>query len=131
MMSDLRSCRVLVTPTSYAKDDPRLRTELETAVGQVIYNPTGRPLSAAELADLLPGCHGYIAGLDRVHRTALGAADRLRVIDRYGAGVDRVSLEGKVIATPHTDGATNAMGWGALRDCLAVLRGQEPAHRVV
>jgi phosphoglycerate dehydrogenase-like enzyme len=41
----------------------------------------------------------------------------------------------QVIATPHmgahTDGATNAMGWGALRDCLAVLRGEEPIHRVV
>jgi D-3-phosphoglycerate dehydrogenase len=41
----------------------------------------------------------------------------------------------QVIATPHmgahTDGATNAMGWGALNDCLAVLRGEEPAHRVV
>lgn len=31
----------------------------------------------------------------------------------------------------HTDGATNAMGWGALEACLAVLRGEEPLHRVV
>jgi D-3-phosphoglycerate dehydrogenase len=41
----------------------------------------------------------------------------------------------EVIATPHvgahTDGAANAMGWAALHDCLAVLRGGEPKHRVV
>lgn len=41
----------------------------------------------------------------------------------------------KVIATPHmgahTDGAANAMGEMALRDCLAVLSGQEPQHRVI
>jgi D-3-phosphoglycerate dehydrogenase len=41
----------------------------------------------------------------------------------------------QVIATPHigahTDGAMNQMGWMALQDCLAVLRGEEPAHRVV
>jgi D-3-phosphoglycerate dehydrogenase len=41
----------------------------------------------------------------------------------------------QVIATPHmgahTDAATNAMGWSALNDCLAVLRGEQPAHRVV
>jgi phosphoglycerate dehydrogenase-like enzyme len=39
-----------------------------------------------------------------------------------------------LILTPHigahTDGAANAMGWGALHDCLAVLRGEEPQHRV-
>ena len=39
-----------------------------------------------------------------------------------------------VIVTPHTgahtDGATNAMGRGALNDCLAVLRGEAPAHPV-
>jgi phosphoglycerate dehydrogenase-like enzyme len=41
----------------------------------------------------------------------------------------------QVLATPHcgahTDDATNAMGWMALRDCLAVLAGRAPAHRVV
>jgi phosphoglycerate dehydrogenase-like enzyme len=40
-----------------------------------------------------------------------------------------------VLITPHsgaqTDGATNAMGWGALTDCLAVLSGEEPQNRVV
>jgi D-3-phosphoglycerate dehydrogenase len=109
-MLDLRSCRVLVTPTSYAKDDPRLRTELEAAVGEVIYNPTGRPLSSNELVDLLPGCHGYIAGLDMVDRTALKAANQLRVIARYGAGVDRVDMEAakeKGIIVTNTPGANS------------------------
>jgi D-3-phosphoglycerate dehydrogenase len=40
----------------------------------------------------------------------------------------------QVIATPHlasqTDSATNRMGWMALQDCLAVLRGEAPAYRV-
>ncbi|HEX9013702.1 MAG TPA: NAD(P)-dependent oxidoreductase, partial [Anaerolineaceae bacterium] len=40
----------------------------------------------------------------------------------------------QVIATPHlgaqTDGATNTMGWMAFNDCLAVLRGEAPAHPV-
>jgi D-3-phosphoglycerate dehydrogenase len=110
MMLDLRSCRVLVTPTSYARDDPRLRTELEAAVGEVIYNSSGRPLSPAELVELLPGCHGYIAGLDTVNHTALEAADQLRVIARYGAGVDRVDLEaarGKGIIVTNTPGANS------------------------
>jgi len=40
----------------------------------------------------------------------------------------------QVIATPHlgaqTDGAINTMGWMAFKDCLAVLRGEPPAHMV-
>ncbi len=89
---DLKSCRVLVTPTSYGRSDPRLRAELEAAVGEVIYNTTGRPLTSEELRVLLPGCDGYIAGLDVIDRAALEAADRLKIIARYGVGVDNVDL---------------------------------------
>lgn len=90
---DLKSCRVLVTPTSYAQSDPRLRTELEEAVGQVIYNERGRAFSSQELQELLPGCDGFIAGLDQIDRAALAAADRLKVIARYGVGIDNVDLQ--------------------------------------
>ena len=83
---------MLVTSTSYGKSDPQLRTELEAAVGEVIYNPVGRPLSSLELQALLPGCDGYIAGLDRIDRAALERADSLKVIARCGVGVDRVDL---------------------------------------
>jgi D-3-phosphoglycerate dehydrogenase len=48
---------------------------------------------ANELRELLPGCHGYIAGVDTIDRAALEAADQLRVIARYGVGVDRIDLE--------------------------------------
>jgi D-3-phosphoglycerate dehydrogenase len=41
----------------------------------------------------------------------------------------------QVIVTPHmgahSDSATNAMGWMALGECLAVLQGQNPKYRVV
>jgi D-3-phosphoglycerate dehydrogenase len=92
-MSDLKNCRILVTPTSYGKHDPALRTSLETVVGEVIYNPYGRPLTSAEVRNLLPGIDGYIAGLDVIDRAALAAADRLKVIARYGVGVDQVDVE--------------------------------------
>ncbi len=92
-MKDLKRCRVLVTPASYGKDDPRLKTELESLVGEVVYNPGGRPLSSQEVKRLLPGIDGYIAGLDKIDRSALQAADRLQVIARYGMGYDNVDLE--------------------------------------
>ncbi|MFM7171580.1 MAG: hypothetical protein ACKO4U_00890, partial [Caldilinea sp.] len=73
-MNDLKSCCVLVTPTSFGQNDPQLRTALESRVGRVIYNPTAQPLSSAALRDLLPGCHGWIAGLDTIDAAALAAA---------------------------------------------------------
>src|SRR4030065_430641 len=90
---NLKECRLLVTPTSYGKNDARLKTELEAQVSEVIYNPTGKPLSSIEVAQLLPGIDGYIAGLDVIDANALKTADRLKVICRYGVGVDNVDLD--------------------------------------
>lgn len=105
---ELKKCRLLVTPTSYGKNDPRLRSELEALVGEVIYNPTGKPLTSLEVARLLPGVDGYIAGLDMIDRAALDAADRLQVIARYGVGIDSVDLVAaaeKGISVTNTPGA--------------------------
>jgi phosphoglycerate dehydrogenase-like enzyme len=110
-MTDLQSSRVLVTPRSYGRHDPLLKTELEAAVGDVIYNPLGRALASSEVQELLPGCDGYIAGVDTIDRAAIEAADRLCVIARYGVGVDRVDLQAareKGIVVTNTPGANSA-----------------------
>ena len=107
---DLKLCRVLVTSTSYGKNDPRLKTELERLVGEVTYNPTGKPLSSEEVARLLPGVDGYIAGLDVIDKLALQNAERLKVIARYGVGVDSVDLQAardKNIIVTNTPGANS------------------------
>jgi len=99
---------VLVTPTSFGRHNPALRHRLEQAVGEVVYNPTNRPLTADELVRLVPGCDGYIAGLDTVDRRVIEAADALRVIARYGVGVDAVDLaaaQEKGIVVTNTPGA--------------------------
>jgi D-3-phosphoglycerate dehydrogenase len=87
-----------------------LRSELERQVGEVIYNPSGKPLSASDLLRLLPGVDGYIAGLDSITREALSSADRLKVIARYGVGVDSVDLaaawERNIVVT-NTPGANS------------------------
>jgi len=107
---NLKECRLLVTPTSYGKNDSRLKTELEAQVGEVIYNPTGKPLTSADVAKLLPGIDGYIAGLDGIDANAIKTADRLKVIARYGVGVDNVDLRAareKGIVITNTPGANS------------------------
>ena len=110
-MPDLKSYRVLVTPTSYALNDIKLRTELEEQVGEVIYITLGRPLKSQELVELIPGVDGYIAGLDEINKDVINKAKRLKVIARYGVGVDAVDLEAaraKGIVVTNTPGANSA-----------------------
>jgi D-3-phosphoglycerate dehydrogenase len=110
-MNDLKSYRVLVTPTSYARNDPKLRIDLEAQVGEVIYNTKGRPLTSDELVQVIPQIDGYIAGLDKIDRAVIGAARRLKVIARYGVGVDGVDLNAakeKGIVVTNTPGANSA-----------------------
>ena len=110
-MKDLWACKVLVTPTSYAKNDPTLRTTLEAAVGEVIYNTTGRPLNAQDLMPLVKDIDGYIAGLDAITLGVINAAPELKVIARYGVGVDAVDLNAaqqRGIIVTNTPGANSA-----------------------
>jgi D-3-phosphoglycerate dehydrogenase / 2-oxoglutarate reductase len=108
---DIKACRVLVTPTSYGKNNPKLKSDLEAMVGEVIYNPTTKPLPALEVAKLLPDMDGYIAGLDDITAEALNSANRLKVIARYGVGVDNVDLAAAAargIVVTNTPGANSA-----------------------
>jgi len=108
--SNLKDCKVLVTPTSFGKDDPTLKPTLEAAVGEVVYNPVERPLTSAELIPLVKHVDGYIAGLDVIDRAVIEAATKLRVIARYGVGTDRVDVAaatGKGIVVTNTPGANS------------------------
>ena len=122
-MKPLHECHILFTPTSYGQHDAGLRTELEAAVGRVTYNEGGKPLSSSQLAALLPGVDGYIAGLDAIDAAALAAADSLRVVARYGVGTDNVDLaaaRARRIVVTNTPGA-NAGAVAELTVALLLL----------
>jgi D-3-phosphoglycerate dehydrogenase len=109
-MKRLAECKVLVTATSYASQDERLRTTLEEKVGEVVYNTTGKPLSSTQLQDLLPAVDGMIAGLDEIDAAALASAPELKVVARYGVGYNNVDLEA---ARNHQVIVTNTPGANA------------------
>lgn len=92
-LKPLKDCRILVTPTSFARYDKNLSKELENTVGSVIYNTSGKPLSEKELIPLVSDIDGYIAGLDDITEAVIKAAKNLKVIARYGTGVDRVDIK--------------------------------------
>ncbi len=122
-MKPLSECHVLVTPTSYGQYDRRLITDLEAQVKHVTYNLTGKPLTSTQLAELLPGVDGYIAGLDAIDVAALTSADSLQVIARYGIGVNNVDLAAAAergIVVTNTPGA-NARSVAELTVALLLL----------
>jgi D-3-phosphoglycerate dehydrogenase len=86
--------KVLATPTSLKPDtkNPALN-ELEKFADEITFNPADRPLSEEELIPLLEDCDGYIAGLDFVTARVVESCKKLKVISRYGAGVDRVDID--------------------------------------
>jgi D-3-phosphoglycerate dehydrogenase len=106
----LSECRVLVTSTTFGKEDPSLRSTLESTLGEVVYSPVARPLTASELLPLVKEADGLIAGLDQIDSSVIEAAATLQVIARYGVGVDRVDVEAatrKGIVVTNTPGANS------------------------
>ena len=103
--------KILVTPTSFLKpENAAAKAKLEAFADEVVYNDLGRPLQAEEILERLDGVDGYVAGLDYITADVLSKApDSLKVISRYGAGVDRVDMPAatakgiKVTNTPGTN----------------------------
>ena len=85
--------RVLATARSFCHSDGPHHEFLRENDCLVELHPPAHPMSAAELAELVTGMDALILGLDECDAAVLARADRLKVISRYGTGVDRVDLE--------------------------------------
>ena len=84
--------KILVTPRSLSKNGHPSLDRLRKAGYEVIFPEPGKQPSKQELLDLLPGCAGYLAGVEPVDADVLVAARDLKVISRNGVGVDNVDL---------------------------------------
>lgn len=86
------SARILITPRSLTRDvHPALR-RLQDAGYELVFCSPGQQPDESELRRLLPGCVGYLAGVEQVSANVLETAPGLRVISRNGVGVDNIDL---------------------------------------
>lgn len=108
--------KILVTPTSFLKpENAAAKAKLELFADEVVYNDLGRPLQADEILERLDGVDGYVAGLDYITADVLEKAPAsLKVISRYGAGVDRVDM---AAATAKGIKVTNTPGTNSVAVC--------------
>ncbi len=85
--------RVLITPRTFGKTDPIPVALLRKAGYEPVFNPFERPLTQDEIIPLIRETDGIIVGLDQIGEEALSHAPRLRVISKYGAGVNNIDLK--------------------------------------
>lgn len=85
--------KVLITPRSFARWDDKPLRHLREAGCRLKRNPGQRPYTEAELIETAAEFDAFLVGLDPVTENVLAAAPRLKVISKYGAGLDNIDLE--------------------------------------
>lgn len=72
--------------------NPQLRAEMLARHPGAKFNDSGRTLAGDELIAFLRGCGRAIVALERIDETVLAALPELRVISKYGVGLDNIDL---------------------------------------
>jgi len=114
--------RILITPRSLTQRHSPDLQGLENEGYELVYARPGVTPTEQELLELVPGCVGWLAGVEPISERVLRAATNLKVISRNGTGVDNIQvtlaqeLSIKVLRVE----AANARGVAELAICLAL-----------
>jgi D-3-phosphoglycerate dehydrogenase len=84
--------KVAVTTSSFAQYDSAPLDILKDAGLEIIFNPHGRTMNAAEAREVISGCVGLLAGTEPLNAEVLTALPDLKVISRCGVDMGNVDL---------------------------------------
>ena len=84
--------RILITAPGFARDDSEPIDMMRARGWTLDFNETGSMLERAELMRRIAEADGILLGTEKVDREVLDAARRLKVISRYGVGLDNVDV---------------------------------------
>ena len=84
--------RVAVTPPAFCKRE-LLRVELAKYFPNTIFNQKGRYLSMPELVEFLGGADAAVIGRDQINAELIRLLPELRMISKYGVGMDNIDKE--------------------------------------
>ena len=104
------SGRIAVTPRSLSTAGHPALSLLTSRGYEIVYPAPGKTPSEEDLLRTVPGCIGWLAGVEPISPTVLAAAKGLRVISRNGTGVDNIDL---AVAGEHGIKVERAMGANA------------------
>jgi D-3-phosphoglycerate dehydrogenase len=124
---------VLVTSRSFSSGSRDVLAELSAAGFEVVRGPASHDVSA--LRDTLRTAVAWIAGNGPVTAAHLDAAPALRIVARYGVGIDAVDVgaaAARGVVVTNTPGAnSDAVADHAVALLLAVIRGVVAGDRDV
>ncbi|MBD9454989.1 phosphoglycerate dehydrogenase [Rhizobium sp. RHZ02] len=106
------SGRIAVTPRSLSGSGHPVLARLMDQGFEIVFPAPGKTPSEDDLLRAVPGCVGWLAGVEPISTRVLDAAKGLRVISRNGTGVDNIDLreaEARGITVERAMGA-NARG---------------------
>jgi D-3-phosphoglycerate dehydrogenase len=121
-----RRPRVVATARAFCAADGPHQALIRDAGLELVLAAGAAPLDGAALAALAADADALLLGLDRCDAAVFAAAPRLRVVSRFGAGVDTVDLAAAVrhgVTVTNTPGAnTTAVAELTLGLLLALAR---------
>lgn len=135
--------KVLIAPAPLKEIEHVYGPVLKPAGHELVFSKVDHQMNEAELAEILPGCAGSLAGSEPYTRAVLtaAAAKGLKVIARAGVGYDAVDVPAAtelgiaVCIAPgtnqdavaeHTFSLILALAKGVVEQCNAVRAGQWP-----
>ena len=89
---DERTPRVAVTPPAFCKS-PSLKTELLDHFPNAAFNEKDRYLAGPELVDFLTDADAALIGRDSINTELIGSLPKLRMVAKYGVGLDNLDQE--------------------------------------
>ena len=85
--------KVLITSNSFGKFDPKPKAFMESLGWEVVGNRYHHIMNEEEMMGEVAGVDAIILGSDIVSKKVLDKADSLKIISRYGVGIDNIDLE--------------------------------------
>lgn len=85
--------KILVTATNYSKICQRGKAMLEEKGFEILENPHGRPMTFEELREVSGEIYGVVAGVDTWNEDIFALSPNLKVIARFGVGVDNIDVQ--------------------------------------
>lgn len=84
--------KVLITSNSFGKFDEAPRKRMLDLGWELVDNRYHHIMSEEEMMNEVPGADAIILGSDIVSKQVLKKADKLKIISRYGVGIDNIDV---------------------------------------